>query len=447
MKNKNNLYSIISMILIVVVTWVIASMVVGNNDNKEEKNNNKSNVVLGKGEATLEKDEAKDSDKNKEDNKDIDKKTEGNAEKKDKKEEGEITITSLGNILIHDEQLNSAKKNDGYDFSSSFEYIKERVKGSDIAIAVLETTLQGNDNYSGYPFFNTPDVIIDNLKDTGISHVNFGNNHILDGGQASLPRTINVTRNRDLGVLGIRKNVNEDNYTIEEFNGEKIGLISYVYESAEIDGVSYVNGIPMEDDTKDLINTFNYEKLDSFYSDLEKNISTMKNKGANFIVVNLHWGSEYSNEPDWYQKTIAKKLNDMGVNIILGNHPHVIQPYEILTNSEGNKTFVSYSQGNNLSNQCLETVGNAKTEDGFILKFNIKKGDNGLEIKDYTVIPVWTLRELREDGKYSHKILPLDDLEIENGLVYGQVEKERVNNILQRIEDVLGEGKIGTFKF
>lgn len=436
------------MIVVICIAWSVAGQLIKlDNKNKAEASKD-DKIVLA--DQNKNEDNSKDEGNTKEDEEATDK--DGSDEEGQGAEEntniGEtIKVSSIGNLIIHSPQLPPAYNGSGYDFSPSFEYIKEKVEGADVAMAVLETSLKGDGNYAGHPLFNTPDEIIDALKGIGVNHINFGTNHILDGGTDGIIRSKRVTEDKGLEVSGIRSSVDEDKYVIEEVKGEKIGVISYVYETALIDGVHYLNGIPMSEEQLGLINSFNYEELNLFYTDLEKNMNEMKEKGAEFIIVNLHFGEEYESTPRNYQKEIAAKLNEMGVDILLGNHPHVIQPYEVLTNSQGKKTFVTYGQGNNLSNQCLTTLGDARTEDGFIVNFTLKVEAEGLKIQDYTIIPVWMYREPRGDGYFTHRIIPLDgegNTDIPIPVTTGESSAAAS---LQRTKNVLGENSIGTFQF
>lgn len=361
--------------------------------------------------------------------------------------EESIKISSLGNIIFHDKQLEGAKTDTGYDFSESFKYVKDILKDSDLSVAVLETTLQGNGNYSGFPLFNSPDEVLTAMKDSGIDTINLATNHIWDGGIDALKRTVEVTEEHGLEVTGARKNSNEPRYEIIDIDGEKIGMISYVFETGIVDGKSTINSIPISEESKLLLNTFSYDKLDEFYSELEQNLDAMKSEGAEFTIVAMHWGEEYYNEPSDYQIEIAKKLNEMGIDIVLGNHPHVIQPYEIMTNSQGKKTFVIYAQGNNLSNQCFEELQDARTEDGYIVNFELAVGAEGLEIKEYEVIPLWVYREQRADGLYTHRMIPLGEGTTDNVSIPVSSGESSATSSLKRIEAVLGKDKIGTFQY
>lgn len=363
-----------------------------------------------------------------------------------------IKISSLGNIIFHDKQLQAAETDTGYDFTESFRYVKNILKDSDLSMAVLETTLQGNGNYQGFPLFNSPDEVLTALKDSGINMINLGTNHIWDGGIDALKRTVQVTKQQGLEVTGARESTNEPKYEIIDIDGQKIGMISYVFETGIVGGSSTINSIPISPSSKALLNTFRYDKLDEFYSDLQGNLNAMKSEGADFTMVAMHWGEEYDNEPSNYQVEIAKQLNEMDVDIVLGNHPHVIQPYEIMTNSQGEKTFVIYAQGNTLSNQCFEELSDSiveagRTEDGYIVNFELTVGDAGLGIEKYEVIPLWMYREQRADGLYSHRIIPLGEAAGDDVTVPVSSGESSAAASLRRTENVLGKDKIGTFEF
>lgn len=319
-----------------------------------------------------------------------------------------IEIISLGNLIIHQSQIDGAKKENGYDFSPSFQYIKDMVSEADISLGILEGTLAGGEP-TGYPTFNSPDEVIDSLKDTGIDIVNYANNHIYDYEDEGLQRTIEVTKEKGLDVLGIKSTEEEKNYLVKEVEGVKIGFVSYGFETATVNGYKTINSNPVSKYSENLINTFNYNDLDSFYSKINSEISSMKEEGVQFIIASMHWGEEYNTYIETSQNEIAKKLNELGVDIILGGHPHVIQPYETLCSESGHSTFVIYSQGNSLSNQSEQEIGIAESEDGIMVKFTLEKKDENVFLKEYKIIPTWVSKEQKEDGTYYHKIIPVEE--------------------------------------
>ena len=349
-----------------------------------------------------------------------------------------IDIVSLGNLIIHQSQINGAKNENGYDFSPSFQYIKEMVSEADISLGILEGALAGGEP-TGYPIFNSPDEVIDSLRDTGIDVVNYANNHIYDYDDEGLQRTIEITKEKGLDVLGIKSTEEEKSYLVKEVDGVKIGFASYVFETETINGYKTINSNPVSINSENLINTFNYNDLESFYNRIASEISAMKAEGVEFIIASMHWGEEYNTYIEATQNEIAKKLNELGVDIILGGHPHVIQPYEIICNESGHSTFVIYSQGNSLSNQSEQEIGVAESEDGIMIKFTLEKKDGNVSLKEYKIIPTWVYKEEKGDGTYYHKIIPVEEA-LTNPDKYG-INSDvyaRLENSLNRTKSILG---------
>ena len=349
-----------------------------------------------------------------------------------------IDIVSLGNLIIHQSQINGAKNENGYNFSPSFQYIKEMVSEADISLGILEGALAGGEP-TGYPIFNSPDEVIDSLRDTGIDVVNYANNHIYDYDDEGLQRTIEITKEKGLDVLGIKSTEEEKSYLVKEVDGVKIGFASYVFETETINGYKTINSNPVSINSENLINTFNYNDLESFYNRIASEISAMKAEGVEFIIASMHWGEEYNTYTEATQNEIAKKLNELGVDIILGGHPHVIQPYEIICNESGHSTFVIYSQGNSLSNQSEQEIGVAESEDGIMIKFTLEKKDGNVSLKEYKIIPTWVYKEEKGDGTYYHKIIPVEEA-LANPEEYG-INSDvyaRLENSLNRTKSILG---------
>ena len=349
-----------------------------------------------------------------------------------------IDIVSLGNLIIHQSQINGAKNENGYDFSPSFQYIKEMVSEADISLGILEGALAGGEP-TGYPIFNSPDEVIDSLRDTGIDVVNYANNHIYDYDDEGLQRTIEITKEKGLDVLGIKSTEEEKSYLVKEVDGVKIGFASYVFETETINGYKTINSNPVSINSENLINTFNYNDLESFYNRIASEISAMKAEGVEFIIASMHWGEEYNTYTEATQNEIAKKLNELGVDIILGGHPHVIQPYEIICNESGHSTFVIYSQGNSLSNQSEQEIGVAESEDGIMIKFTLEKKDGRVSLKEYNIIPTWVYKEEKGDGTYYHKIIPVEEaLANPEGYGINSDVYARLENSLNRTKSILG---------
>lgn len=322
------------------------------------------------------------------------------------------SLSSVGDLLIHAPVFNSVLLKDGtYDFNLIFQYVKPYLEKADYCVANLEVSLGGTDNglqYSGYPLFNCPDSIVDGAKNMGTDMLLLANNHTYDCGYSGFIRKIGVIKNSSLAYSGVANDVNEKLYNVVNINGIKVGIVNYTYETPSTgEGNKAINGILLDKNAVDLVNTFNYDKLDVFYADLEKKISDMKNDGAEVIVVYPHWGTEYLLEGNEYQKQMAQKMSDLGVDVIIGGHPHVIEPIEVIESEiSGKRTLCLYSMGNFISNQRkhLMNLSTGNTEDGLIFTVNFEKyGDGRVSVKSVEVIPTWVNLT---NGCY--RVIPLD---------------------------------------
>ena len=332
------------------------------------------------------------------------------------------TVLSTGDILMHINVINSGKQEDGsYNFDSIFRYVKSYTQAADFSVANLETTLCGTDNgygYSGNPRFNCPDAIVDSLKDAGFDLLLTANNHAADTDLVGYKRTLNTVRDKGLDTLGTYLSADERKWTIEEVNGIKIGMVCYTYS----DGFSQ-NGYPLlnynEVGENGILNYFTYDKLPEFYTQLQGYLDEMKAAGAEATVVYLHWGEEYKwktgKGPNANQTAMAQKLCDLGVDVIVGGHPHVVQPVDLLTSSTDSehKTIVLYSMGNAVSNQRKEEMQKSDptghTEDGVLFCVTFAKYSDGNVYVDSTeLIPTWVNLN-SNSGSTEYNILPLEE--------------------------------------
>ena len=332
------------------------------------------------------------------------------------------TVLSTGDILMHGKVINSGKQDDGsYNFDSIFQYVKSYAQAADFSVANLETTLCGTDNgyaYAGNPKFNCPDAIVDSLKGAGFDMLLTANNHADDTSLVGYKRTLNVVREKGLDTLGTYLSADEQKWTIEEVNGIKIGMVCYTYS----DGFSQ-NGYPLlnynEVGENGILNYFTYDKLPEFYTQLQGYLDEMKAAGAEATVVYLHWGEEYKwktgEGPNANQTAMAQKLCDMGVDVIVGGHPHVVQPVDLLqsgTDAE-HKTIVLYSMGNAVSNQRKEEMQQSEptghTEDGVLFCVTFAKySDGSVCVDSAELIPTWVNMHANS-GATEYNILPLEE--------------------------------------
>lgn len=366
-----------------------------------------------------------------------------NFEVKLNKNEKLYTITSVGNMMTHDAQIAGAKKDDGtYSFDKSFEYVKNYIKDSNLSIGVFEGNVNGG-KPEGYPTFNSPNEFLEALKNTGFDVINYASNHVIDQGTKGLKSTMKKSTNDGLINLGVKANKGDKNYIIYDIDGHKVGLFAYTYRT----GANSINSITIPNEIKPLVNSFSYDDLPSLYKSVQSSIDDMKKEGVEFIIGSFHWGDEYSTKVNKSQKEIANKMNEMGVDIILGSHPHVIEPYEIITNNN-HSTFVIYSQGNFLSNQCYEEIKNSLTEDGLLIRFTLGLKNNKLYLDKYTIIPTWVYRRPKGKGLYTHTIIPVEDA-IKDKTKFNLPDNAyiRAERSLNSTKDILGNDFVGTKSF
>ncbi len=310
--------------------------------------------------------------------------------------ESTVTLGSAGDVLLHIPVMNSAKKSDGtYNFDGIFDYIASEIKSCDYFVANLETTLAGTEDgrkYTGFPCFNSPDAIVTSLKKAGVDCLLTANNHTYDTGSHGVKRTLSVVKESGLDSIGTRTAETDKKYLVKDVKGIKLGLACYTYETENEKGTA-LNGILVGSETAKLINSFDYTDIDSFYTEIGADLDNMISEGADVKIVYLHWGNEYQLTPDSHQKEIAQKLCDMGVDIIIGGHPHVVQPVDLITSTDGTrKTVCVYSVGNMVSNQRRNLMGlkTGHTEDGLVFKVTISKYSDGtVAIEKVKSVPTW----------------------------------------------------------
>lgn len=339
-----------------------------------------------------------------------------------KSDKDQITIVSGGDLLISQSILKaSVKGNDNYDFDDIFKEIKGYIQDADCAVLNLETSIGGDIvEYQGFPRFNTPEVVLDASKKAGFDLFLTASNHSYDLGYPGLITKLDELEKRDMQYVGTRKDSKDQLHKVIDVHGFKIGILNYTKESSDSseDNIvlnmirgdkpgTYSDIIRVDDKGKDLIARFNYSKLDDFYEVLEQDIEFLKEKGAEIIVAYPHWGSEYLIEASDENKQIAQKMCDLGVDVIIGGHPHVVQPTEVLESSiSGKKTICIYSMGNFVSSMHrYQDKPNAEyVEDGALFSFTVKRNSSGqAEVVSSDVLPLWVERK---DEKFV--VIPLD---------------------------------------
>ena len=221
-----------------------------------------------------------------------------------------------------------------------------------------------------------------------------------------------MLREKGIEFIGTRETESDPIYTVKEINGIKIGMANYTYETdGQAAGRKYLNGSIIAAEANNLISSFSYSRIEEFYSEAQTVIADMKQNGAEFIVFYMHWGNEYRTSPNTWQKTIAQKLSNLGVDIIIGSHPHVVQPVELIYSEDGQNTTVClYSSGNAISNQrqeLMDSCPSGHTEDGTIFSYTLRKYGDELTLTDVDIIPTW-VNKYRGGSGYQYTIYPLE---------------------------------------
>ena len=258
----------------------------------------------------------------------------------EKKEPVKISMLSVGDNLIHDgiyEQAKKRSKNGGYDFSYAYKNIASTVEKADLATINQETIIAKSYEPSGYPLFNSPQEVGEEVKKIGFDVVNLANNHMLDKGAKGLSEAIDFWNNiGGITMTGAYKDENDMNrLEYIEKDGIKIGLVGIT---------RYTNGLSLPKDSA----------LKIIYTSDEDTIKSKIQKAkaeCDIVLVNVHWGEEYTTTPNNDQRELASKMASWGADVIIGHHPHVIQPVEWIDNGNGTKTLVAYSLGNFISQQ------------------------------------------------------------------------------------------------
>ncbi len=267
------------------------------------------------------------------------------------------TLLVCGDVMSHSTNVTDAWDAEAgeYNYLREIGSIRSWVEGADYAVANLETTL-AESNYSGYPSFRSPDALAYNLKDLGFDMMLTANNHCLDAGSKGLFRTLDVLDQAGLAHVGTSRTQAEadSGVVLADVGGISVAFLGYTYGT---------NGIPLPESTPFAVNLFNTDYLtnlsefdeDRVLADLEK----AKAMEPDLIAVMMHWGWEYHTSPNDYHPELADFLIANGADLVLGGHPHVLQPVEevrtvTLDDGTTRSGFVSYSLGNLISGQFKE---------------------------------------------------------------------------------------------
>ena len=315
-------------------------------------------------------------------------------------ENHKLTLFAVGDTLIHDAVYYDAQTKeigeDGYpiyDFKPMFTEIEPLAKQHDLAFYNQETIIGGkNLGLSNYPRFNSPDEIGLNMLEIGFNMVNLATNHVLDKDLEGLTYSANFwekqEKEKNIYTAGsYTSQEKRDNIKIAEKNGITYAMLAYTYGT---------NGLPIPEGYEYMVNEWTVYGDDKYEAYKEQ---VIRDK-VDVLIVSMHWGNEYVYEPSWYQKDAAQFLSEQGVDIIIGTHPHVIQPIEYVGN-----TLVIYSLGNLVSAQLEEN-----TKVGMMvsleIKKNIKNNTTTITIDNIKADLTWTYHE----GFRKFKVIPFYNL-------------------------------------
>ena len=341
-----------------------------------------------------------------------------------------VNLVSIGDIMCHNTNYQTAYNSSTktYDFAPAFLNIAKYVEKRDIAIGNLETTLAGKEiGYSGYPTFNSPEELGVAIKNIGVDVVSTANNHCMDKGSKGIVNTLDNLDQIGISHTGTNRTKEEqDTILVKEVNGLKIAFLSFTYGT---------NGINIPSGKEYLVNLIDKDLI------LEQ-IELAKKQNPDIICASMHWGIEYAQKQNKEQEQLADLLFKNGVDIILGNHAHVIEPMEkrTITLDDGTQKegFVVYAQGNFISAQVKE-----HTRSTIILDMNItKKGETGkLSIDSVDYIPVYCYdRGKGVQNRYVLLDVRQEMQDFEDGK--GNISQSLYNTLkleLQNTEKVLGD--------
>ncbi|MFV0396238.1 MAG: CapA family protein [Coprobacillaceae bacterium] len=349
-------------------------------------------------------------------------KTTNNTDKVDASKENSVSFLAVGDNLGHERVYTYADSKEGevgdgkYDFKPSYTKVADTIKNADLAFINQESIIGGDDlGITGYPAFNSHEQWASDLTDFGFDMVNGATNHSLDKGFKAVQNTAEIWRQYDDVIFAGAYDSQEDADTIRviERDGIKFSLLSYTYGT---NGYTAPNDycVPLFDENK-----------------ITEDVKKAK-EVSDVVIVSAHWGTESDYTVTETQKSYAQLFADLGVDLVIGTHPHVIQPLEWVTGTDGNKTLVAYSLGNFLS--TMETV-DTQLEGMLSLDF-VKSGDT-ISIENV----VWTPL-INHFGDGTFQVMPLKSYTDELNKVHyvlGDEEPNAIEAFKQKTKEVIGD--------
>lgn len=335
-------------------------------------------------------------------------------------------IMAHGDLLYHTPLIRSVLQADGsYNFSENFTYVKPWIEQADLAIADFEGTISSDYPLGGYPLFNAPASVVTAIQETGYDVVDLAHNHILDSHLSGLISTVNAFRTAGVDTVGVYAEGNRATapLTIREVKGIKIAILGYAY------GFNGMEGNLTQEEYEAYLSDLNLDKMQAELARAEVE--------ADFTIVMPQMGTEYQLEPTQEQRDLYHQMVEWGADLVLGGHPHVVEPAEIME-KDGQRKLIIYSMGNFLSDQRIETMDgetNAQwTERGILLDVTLEKTDGATVIKTAQAHPTWVNKTSKgtytEEGleNYLYQTYILEDF-IDSGQYREQLDPETQQRI------------------
>jgi len=289
--------------------------------------------------------------------------------------ERKVTIAATGDILIHGPVARHAKSlvpgETNYDFDPMFRSVTPTLQAADLAICHLEVPLSAtNTDIRSYPTFRSPYQLAETISSSGYDSCSLASNHSLDAGSDGVVNTLNALEKAGVDTAGTAANDSDITYAMFEVNGVKVAQLSYSYGFNGFDPSRYSAKVNQTD-------------IDAILAEA----NTVRELGAEIIVLSMHWGNEYITEPTAIQKSLANELTlSPNIDLIIGHHAHVVQPLEMI-----NGKLVIYGLGNFLSNQSTRSCNTCPvaSQDGVILNVTMKETVNGFVAEDVSAVPTF----------------------------------------------------------
>ena len=339
-----------------------------------------------------------------------------------------LSIVMVGDILLHDPVEAAALQEDGsYNYDAIFANMKEDIQNADLAMVNQEVIIGGEElGISGYPAFNAAFSAGDALVNAGFDVICHGTNHALDKGKRGLLNCLGFWQEKypEIAVLGIHDSQeSQDNFYIYDQGEFKVAILNYTYGT---------NGIPLPEDMPFAVDLLDEAKV---VSDIKK-----AEELADFIIVCPHWGTEYQLEQSAAQEKWAKLFVENGVDLVLGTHPHVIQPIEWVVDEEsGHEMLVYYSLGNFVNWTGESGNGIANRMVGGMAQVTLEMLDDKVVISEYDVEPVVSHLEQGVNGVTVYKLSDYSEELAEKNQIRLQDNTFSLKYCEQLVKDVFGE--------